>query len=357
MAATAITVSSSALELFARQLLEATGVSVPHAAIVAQSLVAANLRGVDSHGIQLLPYYLNQIAHHNIDISTIGAPAVESGATMVYDAANGLGAVTAAECCRNANRLAGSHGMGMITVKNANHFGACAFWAQKLAAEGNIGIVVCNASPLVAPWQGKEVRFGTNPICMAVPGDQFLLDMATTAVAANRIYKAATNNEPTIPLGWAMDSEGRPTTDPKAALDGGLVMPLGGYKGYGLAIMVEILCAVLSGGAISTELGGIRIVDRPMNASHMFLAIAVNRFLPGGEFEPRITQLMGMLKAVQPAAGFDEVLVAGEPERRTGQHRSTHGIPIETGVWARLNEDASRLQIQAPENYSGSEAK
>ncbi len=349
MAVTAITISRDNLEVFSQSLLLASGVSATHADIVAKSLIAANLRGVDSHGVQLLSYYLKQIEAKNIVVDSIGAPATESGATMVYDAANGLGAVTANECCGHANRLAAEHGIGMVTAKNANHFGACAFWAQRISAARNIGIVVCNASPLVAPWQGKEVRFGTNPICMAIPGGKFLLDMATTTVAANRIYKAVTNQEPSIPLGWAMDREGRPTTDPKVALDGGFVMPLGGYKGYGLAIMVEILCALLSGGAMSTELGGIRVLDRPMNAAHMFLAISVDRFLPGGEFEPRMAKLIGMLKSAEPAAGFSEVLVAGEPEERIEADRLANGIPIETGVWARLCEDGNNLRVAIPQ--------
>ena len=343
-----ITLGWQTLEQFAAALLVRDGVSSGHAAIVAQSLVAANLRGVDSHGVQLLSYYLNQIEHHNIDISAAGAIANSVGGTMLYDAQNGLGAVVSETCCDHANRLAGEHGISMVVVKNANHFGACAFWAQKISAAGNIGIVICNASPLVAPWQGKQVRFGTNPICMAVPGDRFLLDMATTAVAANKIYKAATNNVKEIPLGWAMDGEGRPTTDPKVAMNGGLVMPLGGYKGYGLAIMVEILCAVLAGGAVSTEVGGIRIVNRPMNVSQTFLAISPRGFLPGGEFEPRMSHLVEMLKSAAPAEGFDEVLVAGEPEERIEQDRRRNGIPIEAGVWARLVDDAARLGVNVP---------
>ena len=134
MAATAITISRENLEVFLQNMLLASGVSSTHADIVAKSLVAANLRGVDSHGVQLLSYYLKQIQAKNIVVESIGAPATESGATMVYDAANGLGAVTAKECCGHVNRLAAEHGIGMVTVKNANHFGACAFWAQRLAA-------------------------------------------------------------------------------------------------------------------------------------------------------------------------------------------------------------------------------
>src|SRR5262249_601203 len=149
---------------------------------------------------------------------------------------------------------------------------AAAFWAQKISRAGYIGIAMCNSTPLVAPWQGKERRLGTNPICMSVPGpDTFLLDMATTTVALNRVYKAILSGDKTIPAGWAMDAEGNPTIDPIVARDG-LPMPLGGYKGTGLAVMVEILCAVLSGGAMLTDVGGIRYTGKEMRASHMFLA-------------------------------------------------------------------------------------
>ena len=140
-----------------------------------------------------------------------------------------------------------------MTARESNHFGAAAYWGQRIARAGMMGIVMCNATPLVAPWQGREPRLGTNPICVALPGpDVWLLDMATTTVALNRIWKAAANGETTIPSGWAMDHERHPTTSTQEAL-AGLPMPLGGYKGTGLAVMVEIFCAVLSGGAMSTN--------------------------------------------------------------------------------------------------------
>ena len=142
--------------------------------------------------------------------------------------------------------------------------------------------MLCNASPLVPPWQGREGRLGTNPICMAVPGGEepaWLLDMATTTVAANKIFKAFNNQTPSIPAGWAMDKEGVPTTSTDEAYHG-LLMPLGGYKGSGLAVMVEILCAVLSGSAIGTELGGIRFPGKPVRVGQFYLAIDVARFMP-----------------------------------------------------------------------------
>src|SRR5260370_34441552 len=178
--------------------------------------------------------------------------------------------------------------LGRVVAVNSSHFGACAWWAQKLSDAGLIGIVMCNATPLVAPWQGREKMLGTNPICMAVPGpNTFLLDMATTTVALNRIHKAILSGDTEIPAGWAMDADGNPTTNPKTALEG-LPMPLGGYKGTGLALMVEGLCAVLSGGAMLTEVGGLRVKNRPMRVSHFFLAIDPERFLPMDQFQTRM---------------------------------------------------------------------
>jgi LDH2 family malate/lactate/ureidoglycolate dehydrogenase len=208
----------------------------------------------------LLPYYLEQIEWGDMDANADGRVISESGACLLYDAQNGIGQAIAETCCAHAVRMASSGGMAMVVARESNHFGAAAFWARRMSTAGQIGIVMCNASSLVPPWQGKQPRLGTNPICMAVPGGEerpWLLDMATTTVAAGKIFKALINGQPQIPSGWAMDSEGVPTTDPDTALKG-LLMPLGGYKGSGLAMMAEILCAVLSGGAMSTELGGIR---------------------------------------------------------------------------------------------------
>src|SRR5216684_8293751 len=303
------------LTAFAARLLDALGVSQAKSQLVATSLVAANLRGVDSHGVQLLPYYIEQLEWGDMDAHADGRVLSETGACLLYDGQNGIGQAVAETCCRHAVRIAQSHGLSMVVARDSNHFGATAFWAQKISAAGHIGIVMCNASPIVPPWQGKEPRVGTNPICMSVPGGEkaWLLDMATTTVAAGRIFKALINGQPSIPPGWAMDSEGMPTTDTQTALKG-LLMPLGGYKGSGLALMAEILCAVLSGGAMSTELGGIRFRGKPVQVSQMFLAIDLARFMPLDEFRARMDRLIRMMKSTAPAAGFSEVLVAGEPE-------------------------------------------
>ncbi|HLK19797.1 MAG TPA: Ldh family oxidoreductase [Bryobacteraceae bacterium] len=343
-----MTLASDILIDFAIRLLTAAQVPPQKAELVAKSLVAANLRGVDSHGLQLLPFYIEIILMGNIDIRTDGRIVSENGGTLVYDAQNGIGQWISQICCDHAIRLAKAHGVSFVVARESNHFGAAAYWAQRMSAAGMVGIVMCNASPLVPPWQGKEQRFGTNPICMSVPGaDTWLLDMATTTVALGKILNAQFHGRSTIPEGWAMDSEGVPTTDTQSALSG-LLMPLGGYKGSGLAMMAEILCAVLSGGAMSTELGGIRIQGQPMRTSQMFLSIDVARFLSLDEFERRMQSLVGMVKSSRPAKGYDEVLVAGEPEWRVEAQRRRDGIPLSEGVWQNLVQAAEKLHVGLP---------
>lgn len=343
-------VEHSALESFARQLLEGAGVAPHRAALVASNLIFGNLRGVDSHGMQLLPYYVEQLSSGLIDGAQDGAPIRESGGTLHYNAANGLGAVTSAICCDHAIRLARSHGIAFVVARDANHFGAAAYWGRRISAAGLIGFAFCNASPIVPPFQAREPRLGTNPICMSVPGPEetsWLLDMATTTVAANRIFKAYHNKQEEIPTGWAMDKEGRPTTNTNEAFHG-LVMPLGGYKGTGLAVMVEILCAILGGGAMSTEVGGLRVKDRPMGVSHSFMAIDPARFAGAEEFGERMDKLTNYLHSAAPGSGYDEVLVAGEPESRFEKERRETGIPLGPGEWQRLVDWATKFNVSLP---------
>lgn len=341
-----ILIRAEALTSLAESILIAVNIPESKARLVATSLVAANLRGVDSHGVQLLPYYVDQLEAGDMSKTAAGRVVSELGPCVVYDGENGIGQPIAEACCAHGIRIAKQQGMSMVVARESNHFGAAAFWAQEYADAGLIGIVVCNASPMVPPWQGKQPRFGTNPICMAVPGGRWLLDMATTTVALGKIYKASINGQESIPESWAMDAEGVPTTSVATALSG-LISPLGGYKGSGLAVMVEILCAVLSGGAMSAELGRIRQRGRPVRCSQMFLGIDISRFMPVDEFTARMERLAEMVKSTPPAKGYSEVLLAGEPEWRTEEDRRRNGIPLEQGTWQLLVDTAARLGLPA----------
>jgi LDH2 family malate/lactate/ureidoglycolate dehydrogenase len=336
-------IPANELSAFVEAILTAAGVPAYKAGITASSLVGANLRGVDSHGILLVPRYVDKIRAGEIDVNADGAVLSESGACLTFDGQNGVGQWISEQCCGHAVRIARNVGIGMVVARDSNHFGAAAWWAQKIRDHAMLALVFCNASPLVPPWQGKQGRIGTNPICMAAPGP-WLLDMATTTVAANRIFKEVVNGREEIPVGWALDSDGVPTTSAASAVKG-MLMPLGGYKGSGLGLMVEILCAVLAGSAMANEVGGIRVAGKPSRTSQTFLAIDIARFMPVEEFTARLEKLVGIIKATPPASGYHEVLVAGDPEWRTEADRRANGIPVEDGNWKELCETAAALGV------------
>jgi len=343
-------IAAPELTRFVEAIFMAGGAPPHKASIAAASLVGSNLRGVDSHGVLLVPRYIDKLRSGEIDANADGRVLSESGVCMLFDGENGIGQWISEQCCAHAVRMARANGLGMVVARDSNHFGAAAWWAQKISrgvgpCPAMIGIVLCNASPLVPPWQGKQGRIGTNPICMAVPGP-WLLDMATTTVAANRIFKAVINGQEEIPAGWALDSDGVPTTSSSAAAKG-LLMPLGGYKGSGLGMMVEILSAVLAGSAMATEVGGIRVAGRSSRTSQTFLAIDIARFMPVEEFTARIEKLVGLLKSTPAAQGYSEVLVAGDPEWRTEAERLRNGIPVDAGNWKELCETAAQLGVTA----------
>ena len=340
------TISAPELTRFCEAILQGAGVPAHKAKITAECLVFANLRGVDSHGIQLLPFYVEQLLAGEVDAAADGRIASESGCCINFDGQNALGQWVAETCCGHAIRVARQYGVGLVTAHESNHFGPAAFWAQKMRDAGQIGIVMCNASPIVPPWQGKQGRMGTNPICMSVPGP-WLLDMATTTVAAGKIFKAYVNGQPEIPSGWAFDSEGHPTTDTQSAYKG-MLMPLGGYKGSGLAMMVEILCSTLSGGLMPDQIGGIRFRGKRVRVSQVYLAIDVTRFMPVEEFTARMEQLVGIMKSTPAAPGYDEVLVAGDPEWRTEAARRRDGIPIADGNWNSMLKAAESVRVPGP---------
>jgi LDH2 family malate/lactate/ureidoglycolate dehydrogenase len=343
---------ADSLQSIGRDLLMALGAPEGHARVVADSLVAANLRGVDSHGIQMLTTYIQQLRAGGINVPAIGHVEREDGVCLRYHGENGLGQVVSDRCTDHAIRIARALGVAVVVANHSNHFGAGAWWGEKLAREGFIGIVMSNACPAVAPWQGRTPILGTNPLCVAVPGaggrGRWLLDMATTTVALGKLVHASNLNQSTIPRDWGfLDADGVPTTDTAAAQQG-KPTPMGGYKGTALAMMIEILCSGLSGGAMTTELPVYRTGGDPLGISHTFIAIDPKRFLAPGEFEERMERLVGLVKASEPAFDHDDVLVAGEPEWRREAERRRDGIPIPVKLWTRLSTLATELRVPIP---------
>lgn len=350
-AANVVHLRESTLRLFCEELLRAVGVPADHAFLVADSLVVSNLRGIDSHGVELLPGYLMQLRNGGVDCTASGRVISENGGTMLYDGENGLGQVVSFACCEQAVRLAHRQGIAIVVARNSHHFGAAAYWSQQMGVGGCIGIALSTAGPAVAPWQGRTPLIGTNPLAMALPGEagrKWLLDMATTTVAKNKVAHAASLGWDTIPAAWDfVDSQGNPTTD-RTAAEQGWPLPLGGYKGTGLAMMIELLCAGLSGGPMASDVPTSRDGSVPLQVSHTFLAINTAAFPGAKDFDARTNRLVDLMKASELRVGFDEVLVAGEPEWRTEANRQRQGIPVATSLWKRLSEIGAQLKIAQP---------
>ena len=251
------------LRKFAREVLTRVGVPSDHAAMTANSLVEADQRGVHTHGLAYLPVYVQRLMAGGIN----PAPAIrlvsERPSTALIDGDNGLGQVVGVQAIQLAINKAREHGAGLVGVRNSNHFGAAAHYAMAAAREGMIGLAMSNIGPTMAPWGGITPCYGNNPISYAVPTGEaaIVLDMATSVVSRGRISAAAARGE-TIPLGWACDREGRPTQDPNLALEG-LLLPVGGYKGYGIALLIDILSGVLTGGAFGQGVGNLEPFGEP----------------------------------------------------------------------------------------------
>lgn len=327
---------------WAQQVLEMVGVTGQYAHYVSDALVHSNLRGVDTHGLVRLAAYAGRM--QNTAVSPVQVLRDEE-TTCVVDAGCQLGPVGASIGMEKAMEKAKTHGVGLAVVRNSNHCGTAAYYALKAAEQGMLGISMTSASPRIAPWGSVQALIGNNPWSIALPGETFpvVLDMANTVVANGKIRTCMREGKP-LPDGWAMDKFGNPTNDPVAAQDG-LLMPIGGYKGVGIAVMVDILCAVLSGGAFSRDVGRIDDVHRPTGACHFFLAADISRLLSPAEEKARIAEYATMFKGVRLKEGTSEVFLPGEIEWRTEQTRRANGIPFTEKTVKELNALADQVGV------------
>jgi LDH2 family malate/lactate/ureidoglycolate dehydrogenase len=334
---------------FAQQAFEAAGAPPQNAAIIADNLVQGELHGLGSHGVsRLLSTYVKRLQEGGINPNPKITIVRQRGSTAVVDGDHGPGSVVGMFAMRLAIDLAREHGSGWVAARNSNHFGAAFLFAREALPLNMIGYSATSAVPTVNAFGGKGKALGTNPLCMAVPGGKrgdVILDMATSAIARGKIQLAAIEGK-SIPLGWAVDGEGNPTTDPVAAASG-WGLPLGGYKGYGLALMVEVLCSLLSGAAFGAQVGGLFSgMQQSQDMGHFFGALDVSGFVPPDEFRARIDELIGYLKSFPLDAGSEEILVPGEPEARKAAEYRVQGIPLAEDVLANLGQVAQELGIE-----------
>jgi LDH2 family malate/lactate/ureidoglycolate dehydrogenase len=328
-------------------IYEAAGTPPEHARIVVAHQVGANLAGHDSHGVLLLPSYVQRIDRGHIMPAARPTVLSETPTTLAVDGHWGFGPVvsewTMEQCIARAQTMR----IAVATVREQSHVGRLADYPLMAARAGFIGMLMCDsgqAPKQVAPFGGREARLGTNPLCIAFPTDlpgPVFLDMATSGVAAGKLAVARARKEP-IPAGWVLDREGRATTDPNDYYTGGVMLPLGGaegHKGYGLSFAVETLAALLPGLGFGVDPQGRH------NDGAFMLVIDPAAFMPLSDFKREVAAFVRYLKETPAAEGFAEVLYPGEKEHRTEQQRRRDGIPIEDATWEQIGAVAARFGL------------
>lgn len=338
-----VEVSVSELREKAQAVLAGLGVPQEDAFRTVDSLLDAELGGVESHGLMRLKAYADKIHGGMID----SKPQIQvhvNGAAARVDGGNGLGQVVAMKALETSLDLAKQYGVGTAAVCHSNHFGAAAYYSNQLAEKGCVGFAASLAGPTMAPFGGMDLLLGTNPFSVSFPGKEqiFSADMATSATAKGKIRIYAKKGQE-IPQGWALDADGNDTTDPEQAI-GGILLPMGGHKGYGLAMAVDALCGLLSGASLSCESASMFQTDAPANTGHFIMAIDIAHFLPLEEFRERAQEWFLKLKKSRLRPGVSSIVIPGEPEAARKQQAGERILVLKETVQT-VDEYYSRFGI------------
>ncbi|MCE5282025.1 MAG: Ldh family oxidoreductase [Deltaproteobacteria bacterium] len=321
------------------EILRGFGASEAEAEIVADNMVFADMRGVDTHGVHFLTLVADRVKAGMIRIPTPLSVIRDEGATGLIDGGDGLGQVAACRAMEMSIKKARQFGVGTVLVRNANNIGSLAFYTLLAARNGMVGIVSTNGAPSISPWGGTEPFFGTNPISIAVPvdsGNPVVLDMSASVVARGKIRKAERMKE-AIPLGWATDETGTPTTDPAAAMKGTL-LPIGGPKGYGMAFMADVMAGLLSGSQFGPAVKTFHQPLGPTGVGVFTMAIDIGRFMPLEQFKGLIQTHTSSIRASKKAHGVERIYLPGEIEAEKEKKSRAEGIPLDAAVTERLSQ-------------------
>jgi LDH2 family malate/lactate/ureidoglycolate dehydrogenase len=339
--------SPEALKKLAIDIATAVGVSRSDAAILADSLVTADLSGTSTHGLSRLAIYTKRIQKGLIDPKATLKIERERTSTLAIDAANGLGQVQASKALDRLIPMARKSGIASATIRNSQHFGAVSYYCNRAADEKMILLATTSCEPAMSPEGGCEAFFGTNPIAASFPtgkGFNIKIDLATSLVARGNIIAAQKKSQP-IPEGWALDIDGNPTTDASKALMG-TVLTMAGHKGYALALMVEMLSSVLSGSAIGPKIGSMyKNMDRKQDVGHFFCLLDIDPFMDVGEFIGRVDETIEKIKGCRKRPGTAEILVPGERSTRTMQENLARGVKIDSATLKELEQLAKELNV------------
>lgn len=347
MRADSVTVTAAWLTASVSAVFRSAGLSAEAAQVVAGSLVEADLRGIPSHGVLLVPMYLQRLRAGSVTTREQADVIIDLGAIAVLDAGNAMGQLTGDQAMALAVEKARRFGAGAVSVRHAFHFGGAFRYAAAAAAGDCIGIAAANTRPLMPAPGGAEAVTGNNPLAIAVPrvgAAPVILDMALSEAALGKIRLAARQGQP-IPGHWATDAAGTPTTDPDAAL-AGLLLPAAGPKGYGLALMIDVLSGVLSGGAFGAGVKGLYADVRvPNDCAHFFVALAIAAFGDREKFADRMEELVSQVTGSRRAPGTERLLLPGQLEEERARLARANGVAIAGNVLAALADEARQLGV------------
>lgn len=347
--AAAAHVPASELAALAADVFQLCGVPAGDAATAAEVAVWAQLHGSDSHGAVHLPLYVRGLLDRTINPLPNIAVSHPMACTALLDADRALGLVASRRAIDLAIDYARSHGLGAVAVRNSSHYGVAGYYADRAARHGLIGLSFSNAMPAIAPTGGTQPLFGTNPIGAAfpVPGaDPIIADMATAAVARSRIRHAVAAGQTAIPEGWALDPDGRPTTDPAVALKGS-IQPIGGPKGYGLALMVELLCSALAGGQPGFDVTYENMVKRPSGISQFFLVINPQGFAGAEVYGSRVAHVTEVVGKAKGVPGGEPPRLPGARGHAVAARAAAEGIALFDNLRAALKSVADMVEKEA----------
>jgi LDH2 family malate/lactate/ureidoglycolate dehydrogenase len=319
-------------------LLRSMGIDDHESKLVADNLVMAEKRGIATHGVNFLPLLADRIEHEQVIIPTAVRVISDADAVTHLDGGNGLGQTAAKQGMRSAIDKARRFGVGLSLIRNTNHIGLLAYYTLMAANEGLVGVCMCNGAASMAPWGGAEPFFGTNPFSVAAPGgdgDPVVLDMSTSIVARGKIRRALRLKE-RIPLGWALDAAGSPTDDPQAAM-GGTLLPIGGPKGYGMALFIDLVSGLLSGSKYSRDVKTFHKPEGPTGVGVTTLAIDITRFMPLDAFRSLVGEYGRAIRGSAKARDTARIYLPGEIEAERERGSAQRGIEVDEPVCQSLD--------------------
>ncbi|HUE76283.1 MAG TPA: Ldh family oxidoreductase [Chloroflexota bacterium] len=323
-------VDGKALRQLVERIFQQEGLSNEDAAVVADSLVAADERGVYSHGVMRVATYVKALRSGGMRADARPSVVSNEGANAVIDGQWTMGQVGSNRAMVLAIEKAREHGVGLVGLRNSHHCGAMAYWAMMALPADCIGFATTNAGMNMAPWGGVDKIIGNNPFAVAIPTNRdwpMVLDMATSVVAGGKLDIASIRGQK-IPLDWALGPDGQPTDDPRQARLGTL-LPVGGPKGYGMAVMLDVLAGVLTGARFGGGLG-------PGGSGQFFMAIRVDAFMPVVEFKSRMDEMIDQINHSTRAEGVERIYVPGEIEFDLQRRRETEGLLVESAIMEEL---------------------